>query len=71
MMYMDMEIKHRSGKVNLSADALSRNPDVEASYVEVVGAEFATQQYIDPDFKAIIDYLKTGIYLLMTRRHER
>jgi len=55
---MDLEIKHRSGKSNLSADALSRNPGVEAvtAPVKVVGAEFATQQYIDPDFKSIIDY---------------
>ena len=60
---MDLDIKHRSGKSNLSADALSRNPVPEAvvAAVEVVSTEYREEQYQDPDFKPIIDYLQKGV----------
>ena len=59
---MDLEIKHRSGKSNLSADALSRNPVMTAAVavVEVVTTEFGAEQYEDSELKTMIDYLKSG-----------
>lgn len=59
---MDLDIRHRAGKTNLSADALSRNPVPEAvvSAVEAVSTKYGEEQYRDPDFRPMFDYLKEG-----------
>lgn len=56
-------IKALFRKTNLSVDALSRNPVPEAvvAAVEAVSSEYREEQYHEPEFKAVIDYLKEGI----------
>ena len=52
-----MDIRHRAGKANCCADALSRNP------VDIAAVEAVTRDYMvmrDPDFTGMIDYLKSG-----------
>ena len=65
---MDLEIRHRAGKTNCSADALSRNPvpdqcaDVvaEVAAVAAVESHYAEEQHMDQDFGQVMDYLKDG-----------
>ena len=71
---LDLKIKHRSGRSNSNADALSRSPlpaeqDVSVSEADGVIAtmepgdcgDLLTRQRDDPDLAAIITYLETGI----------
>ena len=67
---MNLEIKHRAGKGNTNADALSRNPvnDARVAQLEVCDSsrdlsedgEIATKQMADPDFQVMITYIKDG-----------
>ena len=71
---MDLTIKHRSGKHNANADALSRFPhtspadsdaDVSSGVVASVTGEevedLATLQRQDEELRAIITYVETGV----------
>ena len=50
---MDLEIKHRPGKTNYSADALSRNsvPDAIVAAVQAVSPNFIAEQSSDAELK--------------------
>ena len=65
---MDLDIRHRAGKTNYGADALSRNPvpgeeaDIvaEIAAVQAVESHYSSEQYNDPDFNSLISYHKEG-----------
>ena len=70
---MDLEIKHRAGKGNSNADALSRNPvESTVAQVDVVEADsgpppsfletsqIAAKQKKDPDLLPMISYIASG-----------
>ena len=67
---MDLEIKHRAGKGNTNADALSRNPVDDARVAQLEASdsicslpedgEIAAKQGADPDFQVMIAYIKDG-----------
>ena len=67
---MDLTIKHKAGRENLNADALSRNP-VHVSVVSAVSADcdqsllpdvtaIQEEQKKDPDLAAMLHYLRDG-----------
>ena len=72
---LDLEIKHRPGKSNSNADALSRNPVGDAVVLAVqaevaeedhpppesVASEVKEQQRDDPECKAMLAYLEDGV----------
>ena len=57
---MDLEIKHRPGKTNYSADTLSRNPvpDATVAVVQAVSSNFIAEQSSDAELKVFIDYVR-------------
>ena len=67
---MDLEIKHRAGKGNTNADALSRNPVDDARVAQLEASdstssfpddgEIVAKQEADPDFQVMIAYIKEG-----------
>ena len=70
----DLTIRHRSGKTNTHADALSRNPVVEGEEVSCVRvvqtldsaterkqAELVEEQEKDPDISALIQFVLKGV----------
>ena len=68
---MNLEIKHRAGKGNTNADALSCNPvdDGQVAQLEVrdsspcdfpENGDIAAKQTADPDFQVMIAYIKDG-----------
>ena len=72
---LDLEIKHRSGKSNANADALSRNPTDRNAHpvLEVTvttdsvpdeldrTSQLSAQQRQDPELLALIKYLEDGV----------
>ena len=70
----DLTVKHRSGKSNSNADALSRNPvppsNLESSIhavqalddiAELRHVELAEAQAKDPEKAAVIHYVRDGV----------
>ena len=65
---LDLEIKHRSGKSNANADALSRNPPANHVLQVTTAAddgpvenELSLKQRQDPEFLAMFQYIEDGV----------